>query len=301
MINGITVTQGMTTPSKPGKAPRPVWQVGGNLTGLESSLYDLGGKKYLGSFSFFSDPTADIEYLTEEDRLSYAERQERAQQRSGARAERLTERSSAHAAASDHARARSDSYSERFAGGQPILIGHHSEAGARRDQERSFNAMSKAVEESNYSEELARRAAVSEKKATGTHTAAFCDRRITDQETTLRDVRRKIAGGGTHQQIAAYISIGMENPNKPAEGEYLAKLQAAEAECLDAINYWKSELAALGGIKYSKDTIKKGDSILAWGQWRKVVRVNAKSVSAESGYTWTDTHIYSSIKGHRPA
>lgn len=35
--------------------------------------------------------------------------------------------------------------SERFAAGQPILIGHHSEAGARRDRDRMENNMRKAI------------------------------------------------------------------------------------------------------------------------------------------------------------
>jgi hypothetical protein len=37
--------------------------------------------------------------------------------------------------------------SERFAGGQPILVGHHSEKRARRDQERMHDSMRKGCEE----------------------------------------------------------------------------------------------------------------------------------------------------------
>jgi hypothetical protein len=39
-----------------------------------------------------------------------------------------------------------DQISQRFAAGQPILIGHHSEGKARRDQDRMHNAMSNASE-----------------------------------------------------------------------------------------------------------------------------------------------------------
>lgn len=45
--------------------------------------------------------------------------------------------------------ARADQISERFAGGQPILVGHHSERGARADQERIHNAMDKGIDLSN--------------------------------------------------------------------------------------------------------------------------------------------------------
>ena len=45
-----------------------------------------------------------------------------------------------------------DRISERFAGGQPILIGHHSERGARADQERMHNAMDRGIERQDMAE-----------------------------------------------------------------------------------------------------------------------------------------------------
>ena len=44
--------------------------------------------------------------------------------------------------------ARADAEVERFAGGQPIIVGHHSEASARRSGERSDNAMRQGIERS---------------------------------------------------------------------------------------------------------------------------------------------------------
>lgn len=44
---------------------------------------------------------------------------------------------------------RADQISERFYGGQPILVGHHSEKGARRDQAKMHNAMTKGIELKN--------------------------------------------------------------------------------------------------------------------------------------------------------
>lgn len=37
------------------------------------------------------------------------------------------------------------------------------------------------------------------------------------------------------------------------------------------------------------------------GQWRKVVRANAKSVSVETGYDWTDRTPWHEVRDHRPA
>jgi len=47
---------------------------------------------------------------------------------------------------------RADAISQRFAGGQPILIGHHSERRARRDQERMHGAMSAGCESQRMAE-----------------------------------------------------------------------------------------------------------------------------------------------------
>jgi hypothetical protein len=58
---GLVVTASMTTPSRPGKQPRAVWIVTGNLAEWRQMLIRLGGSWYRGAFSFFDDPTADIE------------------------------------------------------------------------------------------------------------------------------------------------------------------------------------------------------------------------------------------------
>jgi hypothetical protein len=50
---------------------------------------------------------------------------------------------------------RADQISERFYGGQPILVGHHSEKGARRDQAKMHNAMRKGIELKDAAAEIA--------------------------------------------------------------------------------------------------------------------------------------------------
>lgn len=37
------------------------------------------------------------------------------------------------------------------------------------------------------------------------------------------------------------------------------------------------------------------------GYWHKVARVNAKTVSVETAYSWTDRVAYAEIQDHRPA
>ncbi len=66
-------------------------------------------------------------------------------ERAEERAERFGGYSVKRAMDYEHARSTSDEISERFAGGQPILVGHHSERRARRDAKRIEDGMRKAI------------------------------------------------------------------------------------------------------------------------------------------------------------
>lgn len=68
--------------------------------------------------------------------------------RATSREQRHLEQEKRHQAAADAARDRADDLSARFAGGQPILRGHYSQAGAERDQRRMHTQMNRAISES---------------------------------------------------------------------------------------------------------------------------------------------------------
>lgn len=72
---------------------------------------------------------------------SQAERQERRENILNTKIECAEAKSNAHFVASSQ-------HSARFAGGQPILIGHHSENSAKKAQQRTWSSMDKCVEES---------------------------------------------------------------------------------------------------------------------------------------------------------
>jgi len=58
---GLVITEGLTTPQKAWKKPRPVWTVSGPVAQFENLLRDCGGKPWRGTWSFWDDPTADLE------------------------------------------------------------------------------------------------------------------------------------------------------------------------------------------------------------------------------------------------
>ena len=84
-------------------------------------------------------------------RTDYADRKE-------FRIDRLRERANnATTKCNDH-HATADKISDRFYMGQPILVGHHSEGKARRDQDKMHNHMGKAVDAGKKSDRLNDRA-----------------------------------------------------------------------------------------------------------------------------------------------
>lgn len=122
---GVKVAETMTTPSRPGKKPRPVWVVSGNTFGLEDFFYELGGKKYRGAWSFFRDPSVDIlGELNSNGRKSFAEQMQGLIDRKMARAEKFEGYSKNAAARSESAFSKVQSISSMIPPGQPILIGH---------------------------------------------------------------------------------------------------------------------------------------------------------------------------------
>jgi hypothetical protein len=291
--NGLTVDDQMTTPSRPGKKPRPVWVVGGATAGLEQALLDLGGRKWRGAYSFFDDPTAALESLGENDRLSYAERVERDRERAAARAERFETYAENAQKRAEEAHRKVRAVADMIPLGQPILVGHHSEGRHRRDLDRIHNGMGKSIAERDKAEHWERRAEIAEKKAEGAHSAAFCDRRVKDAETEIRDLERRL------ERLPAQRERHPD-PKNDWDG-YETRLRLALADATQKRGYWADAREAAGGVPHSKDTIRKGDSVLTrFGRWRKVVRVNPTTVSIETDYSWTDRLPYAEIRGHRP-
>lgn len=269
--NGLHVEQSMTTPSRPGKSPRPVWNVTGTTDQYSQALYDMGGKKWRGAFSFWEDPSTAIEALGADAALSFAERQELAAERAGNRAERLAERSAAHGQAAEQRFNTAHAIGSMIPFGQPILVGHHSEGRHRRDLAKIETNMRKGIEESNYSAELARRAEHNERKATGDHSPRYLSNRI-------RETRAELA------RYQRHVDNNVEVP----------RFAALVAEYTDRLNYWQAELAAIGGVTYSRETVNVGDEVCIRGRWVEVVRANPTTVS------WRDHTISPVWPGKSP-
>lgn len=113
-------------------------------------------------------------------------------ERAEAKAERLDNLSVKRAEQASAFHAAADRISERFAGGQPILIGHHSERKARKDQERMTSAMDNAVKAHDAVSYWAYRATSVELHANRKSAPRVRAKRIKTLLAELRDRQRDI-------------------------------------------------------------------------------------------------------------
>jgi hypothetical protein len=222
----------------------------------------------------------------EGERVPYGERIEAEAAGAAERAERYAERAQRADEEAEAAFRASQDAVRHIPPGQPILVGHHSEKRHRRDLERCDNAMRRACEATEKAQHYRHRMAAAEHTANQDQTPAFCQRRIEEAETQLRDLARRQARLASQEQSPANIR----------HGEFLTERQAEEEE---KRAYWQERLAEKGGVVYSRANIRKGDLVRIRRQWRLVITANQKTVSVTTGYTWTDRYPYAEITDHR--
>ncbi|MFE2283887.1 DUF3560 domain-containing protein [Streptomyces sp. NPDC059443] len=223
--------------------------------------------------------------IDEDTRRTFAEAEADRVERAEGRAERFGEYAGRAAQASDAAREVDRRIGERFWGGQPILVGHHSEGRARRDQERMHNAMRKSIAEGERAGYWANRAAASEAYERYRKNPGRTLRRIEKLEAERRGVLRERDGVDDKGRFADMWR------RAPGE-ERAAELNRLMAEYDEELTYWAEVIAEAErrGFKvWGKADFVKGDYIRYRGTWYEVTRVNAKSA--------TIPHIHASFDG----
>lgn len=210
-------------------------------------------------------------------------------QREANRAERLDDRQTALTAKAERKEAESAASFARVDGiagmipmGQPILVGHHSERHHRRDLDRIDRGMRAGIAAGKEADEAARRARASEYTERHRMSGPATLRRIEKLEADRRGVLRQMETAGDYQTIG-----------RGRASEYLADLDAE-------IAYWRQhiESLALDGFKvWGPADFARGDYVQTRFGAKKIVRVNKKSLSVESGYSWTDTVTYDEVRG----
>lgn len=211
--------------------------------------------------------------------VRYAERGDRV----AARVERLGERADAALARSDAARERARQIADGMPLGEPIKVGHHSEAKHRRAFERIDTGTRRAIEEGEYAAHLASRAEGSAANEAAKHDPRAVMRRIATLRTGVRAADRRLA--------------------RPTLGDLARSRQQPERDRdLEEITYLEGILAAHAEtgtfLAWGPETIAKGDRVLVCGHWYPVTRVNRLSVSL-GGDGWPSTAKWDAIHGRR--
>lgn len=220
-----------------------------------------------------------------EEGMSFAEREAARVDAAEERAERFTDRAGSAAQSSQAARDTSDRIGERFWMGQPILVGHHSERGARRDQERMHNAMRKSITEGERAGYWASRAAAADAYERYRKNPGRTLRRIEKLEAERRGVLRERDGVDDNGRKA---DVWRREPSQARREELTGRL----AEYDEELTYWAETIkeAQRRGFKvWGKPDFVRGDFARCRGTWYEVTRVNAKTV--------TVPHIHAAFDG----
>jgi predicted RNA methylase len=199
------------------------------------------------------------------------------------RYDRLTAKAQRAGAEAQSRHAAADAISERFAGGQPILVGHHSERRARRDHERMEQNDRAAGEAQREAERASAAAAVVGLADAYRDRPAVIIRRIDKTEAELRQIGHYL--NGTRPANDWRGAYGYDR--QPAGGTYRESLEARRTwleHNLAADRAALAEHEANGYVRLNRETVHKGDTV-AWstrpGSDATVVRVNPKSVSLD--------------------
>src|SRR5690606_16383204 len=212
----------------------------------------------------------------------------------------LQAKASRHAGEAAAAHDRVNELSERFAGGQPILVGHHSERGARRDQQRMDAAIRKSISENKAAQNTAQRANAVGNQLRRSARPDVTARRIKTAEAELRKIQKNL-DGHTRRHLDHQGRPYSIEKHEPATGDYREQLLARETRLENQRAYDRAQLAAAvqAGeyVECDKGNVHVGDLVTYWspGRSRPVLKVNRVTVSGESGYSWPDKVKFTDI------
>ena len=218
---------------------------------------------------------------------------ERRSERADALADRATRR---HHHATEEAERAARALRRLPEGGEPIKIGHHSEAGHRRAIAKADAAIRRSID----ADSEARRAQVRADIAASSNDARYATITVANRIEKLRadiaGMRRRL-DGSSRTLAGGYIEV-----TAAATGAYAERLERELAAAQDQLSYWQEvraeQIASGAATDHNKDTINVGDQIRYFGSWCTVTRVNPKSVSITDAYGHRGTVPYTHIREH---
>ena len=179
----------------------------------------------------------------------------------------------------------SDAMVEHLPLGQPVFPGRRGRA-HRNLLDRSVTTAIRGAHAAAEAKQMPARVEGSRRQEARREQPDVVARRVARLEADLRRLDRRMAG------LTLYPTANSDLLRQQYEGEraVLVEQIAGDTKVLE-----QAKADGLFG-KYTKANVHKDDRVMIRGQWRQVVRANAKTVSVTTGYSWTDKYGYEEIK-----
>lgn len=219
---------------------RKVWGVNGSKD--QAARYPLRALERIAQA--FRDEGLTARAVLEGQTRSFRERVAEIEEQAEARAERLEERAARAKAEAHGAWDTSHQISQRFELGQPILVGHHSEAKARRDQERMHDLTRKSIaldEKAGYYAAAAERA---ERRAGYGSDPRKAVTRTNTLLPQVKKLKKTLAEYDAHEQEKGALS--------PRTEEHREQLRAMLAQAEEELEYWRETQPAAVAALYER-------------------------------------------------
>jgi hypothetical protein len=180
----------------------------------------------------------------------------------------------------------SDAMVEHIPMGQPVFPGARGRA-HRNLLERSVDTMIRAGQAGEEARRIPSQVEGSRRQEARRERPDVVARRVARLEAELRSLDRRMAGLELHPTAHGPLL------REQYEGERAVLVERIDGD-KKALEQAKAD--GLFG-QYSKGNVHKDDRVMIRGEWRQVVRANAKTVSVATGYSWADKYGYEEIRG----
>jgi hypothetical protein len=200
----------------------------------------------------------------------------------------------------------------------------HADGAARREQAETFFASIPTGEPIHGARDRTRREKENDRLARGMQVEAAGDRAAAKADSAAKHMDHRYAPQTVTNRIARLEAEASKLRLYLDEGDYegtaprgrgqpdqlvrmpitdpgrRARIDTQLADVQEQLAHWRGvhqqQLTAGAAHRdYGPDHVAPGDHVRIRGQWRRVARVNRKSLSVETGYSWTDRVPYREV------
>ena len=217
------------------------------------------------------------------------EAEARREQRADERTDRLAERAEREQTQANARYAAARDLADRIPFGQPILLGHHSQGRAQRDAAKIRGGFDASLAHQRQADDLSRARDIAAAATDARNNPVTVANRI---DKLAADIRRD------ERALTAYDAT-----NSDTQTLYRLTLTDRLAVARADLEHWQAvrahQISTGAATHYGPQTVKPGDLVKIRESWRRVVRANAKTVSVETPYSWTDKAPWQEVQDHR--